>query len=244
MPTILSSAGPLSIKSCTHSEKRCIESRNPARPTISKPIETFPSLGRRSFKAFIVVRKLFANFHARKPAPIVVTVVKMSSKCSLIQSTNGFNFFCHSSICSVTAPFRKSYSGRSMPRSSPKPVPKPLPLLSFGEKTFNSSKPATYCFSFLAAPAASSILSAISPEPTEAPSKALSQSGVCNSTPNKAATAAIISLRALATAIAMGKTFVRAGMNKSPTARAACSSCALRTRIMLVGCSKVRAISP
>ena len=62
---------------------------------------------------------------------------------------------------------RKSYSGRSKSNPFPPPAPPapPAPEAVSGENTFNSSNPAVYCFNFLAAPAASSRLVAISSAP-------------------------------------------------------------------------------
>ena len=83
----------------------------------------FPSV----LSAIIPFRKSFDNFHASSAIPIVAISPRISFRLSLTKETSGSSFFFHSSICVVTAFFRKSYPGKSKPRSPP-PTPAPLPL--------------------------------------------------------------------------------------------------------------------
>ena len=158
--------GPLSKISSMASLILSHPSKNRPRPVIAKVMlysRFFP------FKPFTVLKRPripFATFHCNIAVPIAATVSKISAILSLTQVTKGSILALISSIRVETASPRKSYSGSSKSKPLPPPAPTPEPALPLsGANTFSSSNPAVYCFNFLAAPAASSRLSAMLPAP-------------------------------------------------------------------------------
>ena len=205
----------------------------------------------------------FEIFHAASPNAIAPTVVKIRpnrvcnrSDNELISSLRPSHSFSLSTIASIleeTALPRKSYVGRSIPKSLPPiPAPEPLPLpleSSFGEIMFSSSIPSIAFFSFFAALVAS-------PSPSDTSSKPLAvlpteEDTSENISPNRSAlipnNPAIVTIRerkTFTTAITGGKMALSIGMNRLPIALAHCVTCACKTRSWLAGAFRVRAISP